>query len=354
MQKDRSLASFRIGETVFMPPEFKEFRELRVMQHFSSHNRVVARVCDNGGTEFVLKVMGEKHALSEQEVKNLRADTRQYKNTLLLHGIRVPGQVILEQIEIQDRHLLIELTPYCGTSLEETMRSGHVSDEDALTLSQIGLDQLRDVFRRSRGNILPVGIDMVPRNFAVDGEDVVYVDLMPPKIWRTPLEKISGKTEMQLWQHVSLEFPEVQDMGAGIAGFKRHFTKNGVLVVWLTQLAKLRPHLYLHLQAMVEQWLDNTNQHEALEVFQTRLLSTIARTGTPRDLHSAIMQSGLTDIYTLREAACLLAHRDGFEDVESVFNLTHFQHERPSAQSITEAKALLLNAITFPAQRRVK
>lgn len=351
MQNNKLLADFQIGEMLLTPIE--GFETLQIVEYFCSHNRVVARVCAKGGGDYVLKVMGEKHELKDCDIMALRNQVRRYKLALISHDVNVPPPAVLDQFEIDDRPYLLELTPYCGQSLEMVIKAPDAQPDDVLSLARAGLDQLRTVFRKSRGSYLPVGIDMVPRNFAVAGDKIVYVDLMPPKFWQTPFGTLSlPKPIEQLWQHATLEFPSVIDMTAGIIGFKRHFTKEGVLIVWLTQLARLRPEMYLQFQDMIEDWLDCIGEHETLERFQARRLCRMARIGDIRELAATVMQSGAADVYLLREAACLLAHRDGFGGTDTIFDLTHFQHERPDDQKLNQAKDLILHAIAVPPYHR--
>lgn len=347
MEYGKPLDQFAIGEII--ETKVDGFEKLEIVEKYPSRNRWVAKVKSPKQDHHVLKVLGESIRLKPADITQLTGQIRKYRLELVGHDVHVPGKIVLARTKRrrkkQTRHFLLEFSPYHGESLATIIER----ETDVTTVIQFvtsALNQLSELFHNSRGQLLPVGIDMVPRNFTVNGDGLAYVDLMPPKIWheRQRFHQICTKPLASLWQYVTLEYPPVNNMVAGGAGFLRHFTKTGVLTVWLTHLAKLRPDLYPQFDNAISDWLERRGDEETLEDFRSRPAARTIVSGDVERLTSLVTEAKTADVYLLREAACYLAHHGHLSDVTPVFELTHFLQRPLPNTNLARAKRIILDA----------
>ncbi|MFH0952173.1 MAG: hypothetical protein V1838_03195 [Patescibacteria group bacterium] len=343
-----SLYDFKVGDAFLTG--VKGFETLIISQIFSAHNRWVAAATIKNGETVVVKVMGEATPLTEEVANQLGSLIDQYRRDLELYQVPIPETVITAVATHKERYYLIEFSPFMGESLETVIYCSE--KEDILKVVREALNGLSTLFQFSQGEEfngrLPVGIDLIPRNFtcSVHGK-IRYVDFMAPKIWCKPIDSIDLKDPPEtLWPHVILEYPPVKSPIVGAISFWRHFTKEGILLVFLQHLAKLKSELYHDFFETVDQWLRSINEMEVLERLKQRPFISMTSLERPYGLIENVVGIENEDIYTLRDATILLSQL-GLMDKQSVnkvFEWTHFQWDPVPPELFSRAKNLVLNA----------
>jgi len=292
-----------------------------VTRIFGSHNRAV--LCVNDRThDRVVKVFGESAEIDELGAEQLRSDILSYRNQLEMHGVPVPKAndvlIVIQRNGVTNRVNVVEVLPFYGECVEDELVTAEVSR--CLALTQDLLQAIRDLLVESCD--FRVGIDMVPRNFTVNG-GLCYVDFMPPKIR-------SG-------ENFSLEIPEVNDASCRQVGYFRHYTAVGVAKVLLVQLAKIRPTNINEFRHSIHSFFRQLGRQEVLGDWY-RLEGNIQ----PNEIEAL----NFIDIYEIREIACQLCSRGRLtrNQLTKVFEQSHLQDEPLSDAVIGQIKCTLILA----------
>jgi hypothetical protein len=349
----KPLNQLQVGEVI--PISLEGHSTLTIVDTFVSHNRWVAHCKDDNGDHRIVKVMGESTPLNQLDAEQLKAKVVQYHHLLKEYGIPVPPNIHAVVVEREGRPLLLEFADFYGVNMETSILckdpAKKEDKKEILSLARMGLDSIAQLFKWSVeldiNSTLPVGIDMIPRNFTLAGGKITYVDLMPTKLWNAPLSQFDlMSSPSALWPHVTLEYPPISDPEVGEVGFCRHFTKVGVLVVWLTQLSKLQPSLYFEFDRLIANWLEEIEEFDVLNKFNSRTAAQLANQSVQSDIAEFTAAAPWHEVYTLREIACWIAsHGLLGNSLMEVFNLTHFQEKPICPERYAQAKKIIADSL---------
>jgi hypothetical protein len=281
----------------------RDLGRVRVVERRNSYNRETMIVERNEGGRYVVKIKQE--GADQAMVDSILA----YRDQLEAKGITCV-KIIYLYVESGQ---LVEVEPVVSGILDELFASAESGNDVARLLFQ---------FRRflssllQGGNDLPVGIDLAPRNFAIDNGQVLYLDLFPVKL------RLSDGA-------FTLEHPEPTDPLVRKSGYLRHYTAQGALTVLLTHLGSQRPDLWNAFKAEFDQTAaaDLTRVFDAAGDSIKTALSRI-----PPESHFLF----------LRYMACQLAsRRRELRYVREVFDLTHFQNDEIPMTNLNAAIRIL-------------
>jgi len=182
---------------------------------------------------------------------------------------------------------------------------------------------------------LPMGIDLIPRNFAWKEGKLYYFDFMPPFV-------IFDDDESRPLRDRQLQaIPHPTDPACLQLGQWRHYNKGGLCQVLLIQLARLRPEMYNQFLEWITKFLQKSSEWAALQQFQERKAAALAQHGTNCQLISRfVKEAAFADVYDLRELGCLAAC-DGKlsgKNLNQIFLTSHFLGEPLSEEQMTEVK----------------
>lgn len=264
-------------------------------------------------------------------------DIYKYRDILAELGITVPSitemRIQVYKNNVSKKVNLTEIAPFYGESFD-ILISKAKSLEDCLLLVRRIFACLGGFFEKSIGLFTQAGIDLKPRNFAGNGNEVsdTYIDLFVPKLKK-------GDLYMN-------EFPPIKNPTVYSLSVERHYYKVGICIDFLIQLARIRPEFYSEFEGEVKNFLISKGEREVLSNFQERLVA--------REIHAdkedlkIISNLGFIDIFNLREIACLYASRGllKMEDLKKIFEMSHFLHQPIHLKTMNKIKKTLINVFS--------
>jgi len=318
----------KVGDRIEIP-NLGKFEVAKIFE--GGHNRIVFKAVGNGVAK-VIKIFGETVEIAVSQATSFIRDIYMYRQTLEDLGVKVPPlsdiQIVTYQNQSSGKLNITEISPFYGESFEDLILKAN--KEGCLKLQKRIFKCLGNLFEKSPGELLQVGIDLVPRNFTGNGNDW-YIDLVPPKLRK------NGSFQ--------LEIPEVKDPICFKIGVDRHYRKSEIVRVLLVQLCKLRPELYPYFLQGIEDFLSEKGENEVKEIFRQRLAAReIKANNEDIKLISALK---FVHIYDLREIACIYAFNSLIspKELREFFSLSHFQDKPLPAKAIKQLKDRLIKAL---------
>ncbi|MDZ7798802.1 MAG: hypothetical protein U5L76_04290 [Patescibacteria group bacterium] len=320
--------------------EIRENMELKILgipyivqrTFLDSHNSYVLQAKHPDGTSEVLKIYFEKRKLTKRQATIFVGHVLTYCDKLRDLKVCLPPDKGIVLLPINGRLAVIHISPFMGESLERNIRFAK-SEEDIIRNMDITFTCLGNLMKNGRSDRMSVGIDLIPRNFVShDGEKAIYVDLVPPKI------KVGSK--------YLLEIPEPKDPLTHKIGIFRHYSKLGVMIVFLVQLCRLKPQYYEVYEDEIIKYLEKMKLSKTADKFRKRLVKT-SITGTTADV-PVIKNLEFADIYDLREIACYYCYKDLMtrEELRYFFSDSHFQDKPLTKKVVNELKNRLIKAVS--------
>lgn len=310
--------------------------------------RTCIKVRSNSGNDLVVKAYAcEGVTVPRLEAGDLMRLIQMYAKDLHDVGIATPDPVFWTEARDdgsgRDMVDLYEATAYVGPSIDLDVING---DTDCVrqAVNRVLEHGLAALFSRvpPGENHLPVGIDLVLRNFSwLDGK-LYYFDFMPPFV------AYDDNETRPLHDRQLLAIPQPTDSTCLQLGQWRHYSKGGLCQVLLIQLARLRPemcHLFLK---WITKFLQENGEWAALQIFNERSAAKL-NTHEP-GCQTAIdfaNEAKFEDVYDLREHACWATHDEKMsrEELEDFFLKSHFLGEPLSDTKMDELRSDLISAV---------
>jgi len=296
-----------------------------------SYNSYVLKAKHPDGSAEVIKIYFEKRKLTKKQATIFVGHVLTYCDKLRNLKVCLPPDKGIVLLPINGRLVVIHISPFMGESLERNFRFAE-SEKDIIKNMKMTFDCLGDLMKKDKGDRMNVGIDLIPRNFVSDdGKKAIYVDLVPPKI--------------KVGSNYLLEIPEPKDPLTRKIGIFRHYSKLGVMIVFLVQLCRLKPHYYQVYENEITAYLERIGQESTLRKFQNRLVKRSV-TATSADI-PVIKSLSFKNIYDLREIACFYAYQGLItkEELRDFFSDSHFQDKPLTKKVVNELKKRLIKAV---------
>lgn len=300
------------------------------------YNRLILRAESANGSQ-ILKI-ASAHAIDENDIQfhDFCPLVLQYHARLKSLGVKTPGGISTHTFEIDGKHFFLEISPFSGDCVHDLLLNTNSEEETVNLVKGMIKVALQPIFGQAlnEDGCFPVGIDMIPRNFTLDSREelaISYVDLWPPKLMHTQTSA----------NRYSLEYPEPTDPEVIRVGIYRHYTPLGILHAFLIQLCRLSPKQRGLFRELVTGFLTEMN----FKVVRSRFENLPAvRFENGANLSELLEPLGFTEIYDIRDIACVLAFLNKLTQVEleEIFSLTHFQDQRLSDETIRLIKEKLL------------
>jgi len=275
-----------------------ELGRVRIIKNLPSNNRKVL-IVEKEGEYYVVKIFHGQ----EEWIDKIFSYRQQLEN----FGILCVPIISLTKFENQ----IIEIEPALTVRGDLAERLEKSSQEEAIRLIEKLCSGLKPLLSYPQDD-LPVGIDVVLRNFAVKDSKIYYLDFFPPKI--------------RLGQEFILEKPEPTDSKVIKAGYYRHYNKSGVALTLLIHLGRARPDLWLYIHQLIAAYSD--------QKFQNYLVKLSA----VKDLKDGIGLFPSERCYLFyRYFACYLASfspNESRQKLDQIFHLTHFQDKPLSRERL--------------------
>lgn len=217
-----------------------------------------------------------------------------------------------------DRKFLVEISGYGGPPAEDSIRNGKPTDAFA-SLHKI-LEAVKPLFLNQdvRTHLLPVGLNLVPRNFTVDNGEVKYIDFFMPYLY--PIHS----------------WPPTDNKLIIKIDHWRHYDARGLLQVLLVHLGRLRPELYLRFDELIAEriaawqigvagwWQERPARH------LKRQLDSDSKTRAGK----LVLELNIKKLYDLREIGVLMASRQLLppDELNKLFEDTHCHSNQPPNQ----------------------
>ncbi len=315
-----------------MEVEILGIRYITQRTFLDSHNSYVFQAKHPDGSSQVLKIYFEKRKLPTGEATTFVGHVLAYCEKLRKLNVCLPPDKGFVLLPFDGRLLVIHISPFMGESLERSVR-GAKSEKEIVENMRLSFHCLGNLMKADKGDRMSVGIDLIPRNFvSSDGQKAIYVDLVPPKI--------------KVGSHYLLEIPEPEDPITRKIGIFRHYSKLGVMIVFLVQLCRLKPQYYKVYENEIIRYLKRIKLESTLEKFKNRLVRTFI-TATNEDI-PIIKKLEFTDVYDLREIACFYGYKGLItkDELRDFFADSHFQDKPLPKKVIAELKSRLLKAVS--------
>ncbi len=222
--------------------------------------------------------------------------------------------------------LLLVFSPYMGIDLEEAMRAGILSPQDA---TRLVTDFFQQVFTTlGRNKRCEFGIDPKPANFVFHPEknNAVFIDLIPPR-----LKDESGK----YW----LELEDVKNPDALQHGIWKYYTPLGMCFNLLTRLCSISPNCINTFADELILWLGK----EKLDAFRDEFEDTLEHC-----LEEQFVEKCAYPLL-LRVTACkLAAEKSSFQSKLDLFFSQYTHYEDGDIQPVLDsAKNFLLSELSI-------
>lgn len=179
---------------------------------------------------------------------------------------------------------------------------------------------------------LEVGIDPLPANFCVLGNDMQFVDLFPPRY---------RKANMTI-----VEIPHPTTKVGWEIGYWKHYTACGILHIFFSQLCRIKPEFRLKFEELIFEYIKNFPQECVKNYFNNSCWRKVRE--ALESIHRIIDSMTGEDIYKMREIAGEFEFRGLFKPVEDDYQQfykdAHFEDEL-SAETVQNLKNRLLAVI---------
>lgn len=286
--------------------------------------------------KIVIKVIGgQKHQTSKViNLTNLRAyelgaTIGEYESQLRAQGIILPDYFLwfIDPPDAKGFVSLVLVQEYVGNDDAKSRLQKATTESEIKEVLQGIFTIMRPIF--SPAVMGQLGLDPLPENFLFWNKRIIYVDLMPPRLLVN--------------DRAIVEYPEpISKIGFQL-GFWKHFTPDGLLVILLTQLARIRPEWFPLFWKEIKGWseiqgLTTEQQEPVAEKLERYILSD--------DCDPAGVIESAEDPYLFRLTISQLASKIGLaKDVlDKAFKLTHYE-DGSFDDALLKAKKLVIDTI---------
>ena len=279
----------------------------------------------------VVKIISKSCLDEEAAALELQKDIIAYYDELKKINIPTPENDI--RIIRNDRgYDLVIISPFCGFNLSETIKHG--SEAESLEAASSILSVIGKFFTNricEKSFELICGLDPKPDNFTRDQKgNVHYIDLMPPRCRK------NGRA--------LVEFPAPRSKKGYDLAYFRHFDARGIILVFRTQLCRLRPSLRPQILGLLYAFYEKTLGPECVEYFES-FAGNIFNRADRSQRQKIIAEIKEDDMYLFRDIATQLSFenpdRCGKKWLEEIFHLTHFYDDVPSFENARKIKQML-------------
>lgn len=278
----------------------------------------------------VLKVIGDLKRPKEKKINLTSAQATWLGNSIALYegqlkaaGMLMPSGFnwLIDQLDEDPSHyFLIVRQQFVGRQNAKVELKAANSETQIQQITGDILMAMEPIFLKE--NLGQLGIDPLPENFLYYQGGIYYVDLFPPRC------KVEDR--------FITEYPEpISQIGQQL-GYWKHYTIEGLMVVFLTQLARIRPDYFKLYWEEVNKRLIDHGQRKASDNINQWILST--------SNHSVSAVGKVSNPYQLRLIACQLAARNELDPIllEKIFGITHYE-DGDFILALKSAKRLILD-----------
>jgi hypothetical protein len=275
------------------------------------------------GDKAVVKLFKDREGmrLSVDSATILGRRIKTYHGLLRDRGIVVPERLdwVIEIDSVTNRPHLILFQPYCGVSAGRILLQGDVVTCRKVTVGI--LNTLEPLFA-TLNELEDLGIDAKADNFTTLGGPYTFVDLIPPRYSENG--------------NFLIEYPEPKTEVGRSLGRWRYYSREGVLTVLLTQLARIQSKLLWEFVEVIEEWLSSRCYQKEVDYLQQ----------STHEISSSLIENSKNPV-KLRLFMCALASRNGTSqtEVDNFFRLTHFE-DVLSDKVINKAQQQLISLCT--------
>lgn len=215
------------------------------------------------------------------------------------------------------RKFLVEISGYGGPPVDDSIKAGDPSE--AIALLQKILNAVEALFiKQGHNHLLPVGLNLIPRNFAVDNGQVRYIDFFVPYLF--PIHS----------------WPPTNNPLIVRLDHWRHYDVRGLLQVLLVQSGKLRPELYYEFDYLIERQIKDWQIGIATWWVErpARQVANQVKTGAKTKTVQVIGRLPIHSLYDLREIGVLMTSLKMLapDELERLFTETHCHSDEPPNQ----------------------
>lgn len=271
----------------------------------------------NGESSHVVKMILVANCNEETGMDYLTNLIKEYRQKLTEYHVPIVQIHWLYPKRMQHGYYIIEIAEHGGKTIEPDIRQK--IPVNAIQTIADTLDTVSQLFQADKDHLLPVGLNFAPRNFTRSKKgELYYIDYFYPYVppllcWPQPEDELRAKLEQ--W---------------------RHYDVRGLMQVFLTHVARIRPELYFETDRLIAKrmqewklgtvtWWNNRNALRLNAILESH------RAKWNKKARRFLGKLQVEQVYDLRDCAAVLASRGVISRdlLEQVFESTHFDSHAP-------------------------